>query len=492
MPAELQSALLARAGGNPLYAEQYARMLAERTGDDLPLPETVQGLIAARLDGLDAEQKALLQDASVIGRTFWLDALAAVSGSDRRMLEESLHALERKGFVRREREASIEGSTEYAFLHLLVRDVAYGQIPRAPRAEKHLATAGWIDGLGRHEEHAEMLAHHYGEAISLTRAAGGETSGIEQPARRALRDAGDRALALQAYTAALRYYEQRARSLAAGRRGASTTLALPGQGRPSSAVASRRSSSSPRRETGLLERGDRERAAEAESYRAMALWNSGMAEEADVLEVARSAAALVEDSPTSPVKAYVVANFARYLTLCGLHEDAMPVARDALAMADELGLGEIRANTLNTLGMARVSMGDVDGLDDLEQSLRLAQEHSSPVEISRTANNLGAMSLIAGRTARGVEVLRARVESERTLGFPTWFGDTFVAMADYALGEWDRALCGLDAIVEAGYPPAMWIGAAGSPGGDPARPRRHGRLRARLRGSGRRDQGASE
>ena len=456
MPAELQSALLARAGGNPLYAEQYARMLAERTGDDLPLPETVQGLIAARLDGLDAEQKALLQDASVIGRTFWLDALAAVSGSDRRMLEERLHALERRGFVRREREASIEGSSEYAFLHLLVRDVAYGQIPRAPRAEKHLATAGWIDGLGRHEEHAEMLAHHYGEAISLTHAAGGETSGIEQPARRALRDAGDRALALQAYTAALRYYEsaldlwppddaERPRLLLS--RAKATFL---GSGEPPVELFAQA-------REGLLERGDRERAAEAESYRAMALWNSGMAEEADVLVVARSAAGLVEDSLTSPVKAYVVANFARYLTLCGLHEDAMPVARDALAMADELGLGEIRANTLNTLGVARVSMGDVDGLDDLEQSLRLAQEHSSPVEISRTANNLGAMSLIAGRTARGVEVLRARVESERTLGFPTWFGDTFVAMADYALGEWDRALCGLDAIVEAGYPPAMWI-----------------------------------
>src|SRR5579884_719312 len=129
LPAETQRALLERAGGNPLYAEQFARLYLERgSADDLPLPETVQGLIAARIDGLSAEEKRLLQDASVLGKVFWAGALAGE-------VEGVLHSLERKGMVRRERRSSVAGETQYAFRHVLVRDVAYGQIPRAARGE---------------------------------------------------------------------------------------------------------------------------------------------------------------------------------------------------------------------------------------------------------------------------------------------------------------------------------------------------------------------
>src|SRR5207248_8012582 len=82
-PAETQEAVLVCAGGNPLYAEQYARMLAERGSvEDLPLPESIQGLIAARLDLLAPEEKALLQDAAVMGRTCWPAALRAIGGGD--------------------------------------------------------------------------------------------------------------------------------------------------------------------------------------------------------------------------------------------------------------------------------------------------------------------------------------------------------------------------------------------------------------------------
>ena len=77
------SALLDRAGGNPLYAEEFARIALERDalgGGELPAAETVQGLISARLDTLTDEEKALVQDASVIGKVFWLGALAQLGG----------------------------------------------------------------------------------------------------------------------------------------------------------------------------------------------------------------------------------------------------------------------------------------------------------------------------------------------------------------------------------------------------------------------------
>src|SRR4029078_2707775 len=98
-PAETQQALLERAGGNPLYAEQFARLYTERgCADDLPLPETVQGLIAARLDGLSAEEKRIVQDASIYGKVFWAGAVDAD--------EAPLHSLDRKGILRRARRSA--------------------------------------------------------------------------------------------------------------------------------------------------------------------------------------------------------------------------------------------------------------------------------------------------------------------------------------------------------------------------------------------------
>ena len=89
-------------------------------------------------------------------------------------MEQRLRALVRKEFVRRERRASVEGEAEYAFNHVLVRDVAYGQIPRSGRAEKHRRAAEWIESLGRAEDQAELLAYHYGSALELARLSGAD------------------------------------------------------------------------------------------------------------------------------------------------------------------------------------------------------------------------------------------------------------------------------------------------------------------------------
>src|SRR5213079_3367828 len=127
--------------------------------------------IGARLDSLAPAEKRLLQDAAVIGKVFWRGAVAALGDAAAGDFEARLHALERKQFVRRERQSSVAEETQYAFLHLLLRDVAYGQIPRAARVDKHLLTARWLESLGRLEDHAEMLAYHYSSALELARAA---------------------------------------------------------------------------------------------------------------------------------------------------------------------------------------------------------------------------------------------------------------------------------------------------------------------------------
>src|SRR5206468_12485951 len=122
-----------RAGGNPLFTEQFVQMQAEQAGlGALTLPDSVQGIVSARLDALAAADKQLLQDAAVIGKVFWPSAVAALAGTaDRSPPEETLHRLERRQFVRRERQSSIGGETQYAFQHIPPRDVAYRQNPRS-------------------------------------------------------------------------------------------------------------------------------------------------------------------------------------------------------------------------------------------------------------------------------------------------------------------------------------------------------------------------
>src|SRR5256884_9227792 len=115
--------------------------------EQLPLPETVQGMIAARLDSLEPVDKELVQNAAVLGKVFWTGALAALTGREPFLVDEELHGLERKEFVRRERSSAVAGETQYAFLHLLLRDVAYSQIPPSERPAKHPSAAARIESL---------------------------------------------------------------------------------------------------------------------------------------------------------------------------------------------------------------------------------------------------------------------------------------------------------------------------------------------------------
>ena len=204
VPEELRTAVLSRAEGNPLYAEEFVRMLVDRgllvrngggwelRGPDLPVPTSVQAIIAARLDTLSVHEKAVLRDASVVGREFWPNAVSAVCGLGTEEVRERLRSLERKELVRRLRSSAVAGEMQYSFHHVLVRDVAYAQIPRAERADKHRLAANWIDSLGRPDDHSETIAHHYLRALENARHAGQDESTFAERGRSALRDAGAR------------------------------------------------------------------------------------------------------------------------------------------------------------------------------------------------------------------------------------------------------------------------------------------------------------
>jgi class 3 adenylate cyclase len=442
LPADLQARVIERAAGNPLYTEEFVRMLVDRP-EEIALPESVHGIIAARLDLLALDEKELLQDASVLGRVFWLGAL----GREPWMLEARLHALEQKEFVRRERRSSVAGETEYSFRHALVRDVAYEQIPRAMRAEKHRAAAEWIESLGRPDDHAEMLAYHYVAALDLARAAGQPTTAVEEAARRTLYEAGERAFALSAFAAAGRFYEE---ALAlwpdelAGRAILQFQLA-----RALTWVGDeRRRRLLEDAHAALLTEDELERAAQADALLAEFWSHRGDRDRSfEHLERARE---LVAGLSPSPAKAHVLSQVARYRAIAEENDEALRMGHEAFAMAEELGLDEIRAHALNNIGLAKVNLGDLSGVGDLERSIEIALAVRSP-EAARGYANLGALCWGLGEVRRAMSFIDEAVRVGDELGNSTVGGYARVLQIQHSFsrGEWDEALHRADAFLAA-------------------------------------------
>ena len=435
LPAEIQQALLERAEGNPLYADQFAQLFLERgSAKDLPLPETLQGIVAARLDGLSADAKDLLQDASVIGKVFWTAALRR----DERVVTELLHGLERRGFVVRQLRSSVESEGEWSFAHMLLRDVAYGQIPRRERAEKHRRVAEWIESLGRPEDHGEMLAYHWSAALDLARASGMDTSNLAERTRFALRGAGDRAFALNSYDAAETYYEEalglwppddEERPALLFLR--AHALHLRGDERREAALEEARDA--------LIAVGNREAAGEATAFLARAAWHGGRRDEA--FAHLASAEELVAAAPASAAKARVLATSARQRTLAGENQEGLRLGEEARDLAVRLGLAELEANALATIGTAKMNLYDPGGLSYLERSLEIAVRANSPEAATILVNLAVAAFLLRADLAREDELLaEAHRVAERfgdrdsvrfSRGDRTW--------TRWALGHWDEA-----------------------------------------------------
>jgi tetratricopeptide (TPR) repeat protein len=415
----MQAALLERAGGNPLYAEEFARIAAADGANigDLPLPESVQGLIAARIDALADDEKAALEHGAVVGRVFWSGAVASLGATEPATVEAALHALARKEFVQRERRSSVAGDGEYAFRHGLVREVAYGQIPRARRAELHGLAARWIEDLGRPDDYAELLAHHYLRALEYARAAGQDVAALEEPARLALREAGDRAAALNAFAQANRFYgaalelwpaddpERFEVLLELGR--AQQQIYEPSTEETLEAALA-----------GMRALGRMERAATAQIALADVLWSRGETDGART--VLAEAAALMAETPPSAEKAYALGQVARFAMLDSRPDEAVRFGEEALAMATTLGLEETRADVLGSIAAARSNRGEL-GTDAMQEQAIAILEPRGSVQVLRAYNNLLHVLIEYGELERADEVDERALAGARRFAFVEWF-----------------------------------------------------------------------
>jgi class 3 adenylate cyclase/tetratricopeptide (TPR) repeat protein len=378
LPAETQQQLLEQAGGNPLYAEEFVRLISDRgeLGEKVEVPGSVQALIAARLDTLTPERKSLLQDASVLGKVFWAGALVQTGGRERAEVEQALHELARKELVRPSRTSSMAGEAEYGFWHALVRDVCYGQIPRASRAERHQRAAAWIEQKAgeRVEDLADVLAHHSLSALELSRASGQteQTAELEAVAFRYLSLAGERALGLdidraeQQLAHALELcpagHPDRARTL---ERWAQAALQ---QSRLQEARAALEEALSLDRE-----RGDSLATGSTLTTLALVLRLLG---DPHVEETLAEALELLETLPAGPELVAAQTEQAAFRYLSAAYPEALVAADQAIQLAARLDLPE-PARALGFRGAARAYLGEPQGMAEMRRALQLAVDSTS-------------------------------------------------------------------------------------------------------------------
>ena len=418
LPAALQQPILDRAGGNPLYAEEFVRLLKDKDllvkkgaswelkeGAEVPFPDSVQALIAARLDSLSPDTKSMLADAAVVGKVFWAGAIAQMGERDPADVIEALLGLSRKELVRPARHSSIEGEAEYAFWHVLARDVAYGQLPRASRASRHVAAARWIESKasGRVEDLADVLAHHYATALELASAAGqtDEASELEAPALKFLSLAGERALGLDT-AAALTNLER--------------ALALTSPAHPGHADALARFGEAALQAGRYVEAAGalneaiaafQERSDFPDTARAMITLGNVLTRLGDPRWATLPSQALALLEPLGPSSELVGAltEVARVQVLQGNYGDGETTADRAIALAEQLA-GPRPARAIGYRGSARAGLGDPGSPQSFREAIALATEAGQGREVALLHNNLGTTLWGFEGPAAALEVFR--------------------------------------------------------------------------------------
>jgi class 3 adenylate cyclase/tetratricopeptide (TPR) repeat protein len=461
-PGDVAGSIVERAGGNPLFAEQYVRLLLDRgllmraagvphhaADTDLPPPTTVQAVLAARLDTLPPELKALLCDAAVVGETFWSGGVAALSGRNEDDVRDALAALIARDLVRPVVSQSIKGEPEYLFWHGLTRDVAYGQLPRRLRARKHRAAALWIEGqVGvRQDEFAEILAHHYVTALDLASASGDThlACSLVEPTIRCLAAAGEIALRLDA-AAAERHFARALELADAGTTEHDRLLArwaetLFLRGRPREAAAAYEAAI----ET-LRDHGENGAAAVAMCRLSSVLSALG---EPGALDMSRAAVGLLADEGPSPEQAFVFSSYARFLQIYrGDSREVIAAATRAIEISDQLSL-PTPAEAMSWRGEARLDLGDLDGLEDCERGLAAAKSQGLGAERARIEESYGLILLETRGTRVALEVLGEGLEFARSRGleaFALEYRQQLIDCLRHA-GAWDQALLDASALV---------------------------------------------
>jgi predicted ATPase/class 3 adenylate cyclase len=407
----VRQTVLDKTEGNPLFVEETVRMLAENGGGSaVQIPDTVQLLIAARIDRLGPEARTMLQRASVIGRTFWAGAIAHLS-PELEDVEPALDDLMLRDFVVREPRSTISGENAYRFKHILIREVAYGGLAKASRAEHHLRFAEWLSERAG-DELLEIRAYHLDHASALlAELDGAPPADLAARAAEVLEEAGRRALAREAYRAA-RHLLLRAVELAptlerrwfaaraAARMG--DWLAVPSEMEAVRIAAH--------------EAGERK----IEGRALTALSEVALYRDADVQKAQELIDEAVEtladvSHPDTRFEAYATRSLiAAWL---GDLDEAKVYLDKSLRVAQEAGRKDLEATAVETLASSYLKRLQIDEATPLvERAVELAEESGSVSGRARALHTLGEYRLIRDEYDEAEVALCEALELNREMG----------------------------------------------------------------------------
>ncbi len=466
---EARQELLDKTEGNPLYVEETMRMLAEEGIQSVDrIPDTLQALIAARIDRLPASTKAILQRAAVIGRIFWEDAVLRLS-PELDSVEEPLDDLLLRDFVLPEPRSSIRSENAYRFKHVLIREVAYSGLSKSARAEHHKAFASWLKERAG-DELLEIRAYHLDHAAKLTAELEGSVPvELQHEAAEALTEAGLRAFAREANRTARHLFVRsveleptlRRRYLAA--RAADRLSDLPAVAREMEEVLAAAIGEGDKWTQGralvtlaeaVLLRGADVQAAEqmidealevfepddlegrfrALRARASIAWARGdLAKEEQLmlegLELAREAGRKDFESEASDELASV------YLARLEL-DRAAPLVEQAILLAEQSGSAEARGRALRFAGQLHLQRGE---LEDAAAALEGAREHLSEAgaawALGRTLNFAAWVARYQGDLTRSERIFRESIRLLATLEDRATLCESQRSLAELLLAE---------------------------------------------------------
>ena len=443
-----------RAEGVPLYAIETVRMLLDRgtlvrenggyrlSGpvDALEVPETLHALIAARLDGLDAAERRLLEDASVLGRMFTTRALASVAGRRESDARTAAGVATTQGDPERSRPTRARRSeASTAFYTRSSRRSRTTRLGRKERKARHLAAAAYLEAGMDPDEVAEVIASHYLEAYRAAPEAL-DAAGIKAQACERLARAGERAASLGRDRRGGALLRRRRRSSPTSRsikRRCTSGQAISGACRRRRATARRATSS---RSIGLFEASGRTHDAARVSARlAETMWDQRHAAEAVQL-MERSFAILSKDAPDADL-AMLAEQLGRIQHFVGDHELAGERIEFALEIAEGLRLTDVIAQALNTKAIVLGGQRPQEATALLQHALAVALENDHATVAFRTYFNLAHVYMQGDRLDAALAQVRDGLALARRRGDRYWAWNLLgqMGLPLVLLGEWDEA-----------------------------------------------------
>jgi len=454
LPPELRGRILDRAEGVPLYAVETVRMLIDRAllvregneyrpagpVEDLDVPHTLHGLIAARLDGLDQRERRFLQDASVLGKTFTRRAASAITGIDETELDPLLTSLVRKELLSQQADPRSPERGQYGFLQDLVRRVAYETLGKRDRKARHLAAADYLQRGAEYDEGEviEVVAAHLVDAYRAAPEADDAPAVLER-AGDALTQAGRRAASLGAAEEAQRYFE-RAAELARDPVQRAELLER------SADMAWRGGRNQRARdlfdETIRLftEAGRSHAAARASAASGPVLWTDGHIEEA-LRRMEEGYAVLAGDEPDADT-AVLLAELGRLLFFSGDLDAALERLDRALEIAEAVPRPETISQALNTKSLVLSARGrSQEALALLKHALQVALDHDLPVPGVRAYINLSHQMNELMRLDDALAYQTSGLAFARRVGirWAEWWMLGHLTHTYHGLGDWDAA-----------------------------------------------------